>query len=377
VRFLFLIQGKSIEDHPGYHDACLRLLDENLLSAYMPFCYYGDPTRVSSWEQRWESLLHEARLFAPDLVLCHFFHGPIKGTRILMDGLRSLPCKPTIASSCGDPFVPGFSFHNFPNSLRESTRAADLSFFSQMGAGAAAAAKWGARNIILWPHGLCQKRFKATVTSQLAPADFDVVFIGSHTAGRNPLSSITKAAKARKLLVLELARRYGQRFGLFGHGWQGMQCWQGPIPYHMQVETMRRGRVVFGGYPHTSADYYLSDRPFIAIGSGIPFLDFAVPKVDRIFHNNEHWYLYRDRDSLLKLTGDILDADESIILSRASAAAECIRRNHTQYHRMKFAIQTMGMLRAARLAGKRCEVPKIDFLLPGASQSGAIENWNG
>ena len=377
MRLLFLIQGSSVDDHPGYHHACLRLVSEGALEAYYPFCYYGEPTKTLTWMHRWQHLLEQAAEFSPDLVLLQFYHGPMTATRFLIEGLRSLPSKPTIASSCGDPFVPGLSFHSFPKALQESTRLADLSFFTQMGAGARAAANWGAKNIVLWPHGCCQTRFGPSAHIRTEAPEFDVVFIGSHVPGRNPFSSITKAARARRLLVRELSSRYGKRFGLFGHGWQGMQSWQGPIPYHMQAQAMRRGRIVFGGYPHTCADYYLSDRPFIAIGSGIPFLDYAVPKVDRIFQSGEHWHLYRDKDELLGKCDELLDADEAAILSQAKAAADYIYRKHTQYHRMKFAVQTMGTLRSERFSGRCCPTPHLDFLLPVASVGGAIENWRG
>ena len=377
MRFLFLIQGKAVEDHPGYHDACLRLLGENVLSAYMPFCYFGEPAQRMHWRERWEALLHDARQFSPDVVLCQFFHGPIEETRFLMDGLRALPSRPAIGSSCGDPFVSGLSFHNFPKPLRESTRLADLSFFTQMGAGANAAGKWGAKNIVLWPNGLCQVRFSSRLDLSAWKPDFDLVFVGSHNAGRNPLSSVTRAARNRFKLVSLLSRRYGRRFGLFGRNWQGNSSWQGPVAYSDQVVTARRGRIVFGGYPHCTADYYTSDRFFMAVSSGVPLVDYRVPKVDRLLADGSAWYSYCSEVELIRICDLLLNMDKQDLMEQSDTAAALVHERHTQYHRMKFAIQTMGMLRAARLAGKRCEVPKIDFLLPGASQSGAIENWHG
>jgi hypothetical protein len=377
VRLLFLIQGRTPQDHPGYHDGCLRLMAENTLSAYLPFCYYGDHTEGVDWRLRWISLLDQAKLFLPDVVFCQFFHGRIKHTRFLIEGLRSLPSRPTIASSCGDPFVPGLSFHNFPKPLRDSTRLADISFFTQMGAGATSAARWGAKNIVLWPHGICQVRFGLPMWSDHNAADFEVVFIGSHVVGRNPVSSLARAARARTALVLSLAKRYGKRFGLFGRGWSGLECWQGPVPYEMQGDTLQRGRLVVGGYPHSCADYYLSDRPFIAIGSGVPFLDYAVPKVDRIFRPGEHWYLYHDEQELLSTCDKLLETEGTSVALKAQAAADYVHSRHTQYHRMKFAIETMGALREARRQGRHCAAPNIDFLLSGFPLRDAVANWHG
>jgi len=379
MRFLFLIQGRTTDDQPGYHDGCLRLLQENRISAYDYFCYYdgSDNLTGKGWSEQWSRLERKAKDFSPDLVLLQFFHGPMDNVSGLMARLRVLPSGPTIASSCGDPFAPGLLDHGFPRSFIESSSLADMSFFSQMGRSAKAAEKWGARNLLLWPHGNCQKRFPNDFDAVTWKPEFDVVFVGNHTSVRNPFSSLGRGSKKRAALVDALTRRYGKRLGLFGRGWNGNPAWQGPIPYHDQVKAFRRGRVVFGGYPHASDDYYLSDRPFIAMGSGIPLIDYRVPKVDELFLEERDWYLFSDSNELMAQCDKVLKSDCAEVMRKAEKAAALVHQKHTQYHRMKFAIETMTALRMARLQKREFHVPEIEFLLPGPSGRDAIRNIRG
>lgn len=379
MRFLFVIQGASPDMHPGYHDGCLRLLAEGGISAYDYFCYYdrGENPEGRSWSEQWRRLALKAKAFEPDLIFLQFFHGAMEDVCSLMASLRALPSRPTIASSCGDPFAPGLFNHGFPRSLIESTALADISFFSQMGRSAHAAEKWGARNQFLWPHGNCQKRFPNDFDAGDWRPEFDVVFVGNHTPVRNPFSSLGRGSKKRAALVDALTRRYGKRLGLFGRGWKGNPAWQGPIPYHDQVKTFRRGRVVFGGYPHASDDYYLSDRPFIAMGSGIPLIDYRVPKINELFREELDWYLFSNGDELMAQCDKILEADCADVMRKAEKAATLVHQKHTQYHRMKFAIETMSELRSARSQKREFKVPEIDFLLPGTSGRDAVRNIRG
>lgn len=376
MRLLFLIQGRVPEDHPGYHNGCQRLLAEGCIDGYQYFCYHdrGKEGERRTWGEQWKRLRSEAIEFKPDLIFLQFFHGPMQEVRELMGILRALPSKPTIASSCGDPFAPGIFNHGFPKSLIESVVLADISFFSQMGRSAEVAAKWGATNLFLWPHGNCQVRFPNDFDPSTWKPEFDVVFVGNHTRVRNPFSCIGRGSRKRAALVADLTSRYGKKLGLFGHGWNGNPAWQGPIPYQDQVKTFRRGRVVFGGYPHASDDYYLSDRPFIALGSGIPLIDYRVPKVDELFLEERDWYLFSDGDELMAQCDKVLESDCVEVMGRAEQAATRVHQKHTQYHRMKFAIETMSELRLARSQKREFNVAEIDFLLPGLSGKNAVRN---
>lgn len=378
MRFLFLIQGKATSDHPGYHSGCKRLLQEGELSAYMPICYYGLREQLGTWKAAWEEVISQSREFQPDAVFLQFFHGPIEDVEFLMESLRRVDPHALIATSSGDPFIPGFlSFADFPTSLKISCAQSDICFSTQMLPAVRSLQRAGGRNFVLWPHGCCQERFKNDFDSEQWSPEFDLVFVGSNNQSRNPFSAFGKAGRKRENFVRQLSRRYGKRFGLFGRNWRGLESWQGTIPYAEQIETVRRGRLIFGGVPYTLADYYMSDRPLIMMGSGIPFLDHRVPQVEELFSDGKNWYLYDSVETLFRTIDRLLEMPADTLLHRAGETADLIFSRHTQYHRMRTAVGILSEVAAARRSGKPMPLPKLDFFLPDSLQPGAVYAWQG
>ena len=41
MNLLYLSQGYKISDHPGYHDACLKLHNEGFIDEYLNIPFYG------------------------------------------------------------------------------------------------------------------------------------------------------------------------------------------------------------------------------------------------------------------------------------------------------------------------------------------------
>jgi hypothetical protein len=280
-------------------------------------------------------------------------------------------------------FCQAYSIFNrdFPHSFKVAASLSDIVFMNAMGRAADAVANWGAKNIVLCPNGVCQKRFGSLPsTPESHEVDFDVVFIGSNTAPKNFLKGYYWGSKRRRQMIELLAKRYGKKFGLFGNGWAHLDCWQGPVPFSRQLEACQRGRIVFGGYPHVAKEaYYTSDRVFMQICSGIPFVDYHVPKTEQLLRNREHWFLVNDEDALIKACDMLLEQDKSERLGRASKTAEYVMEKHTQYHRMKFMLNTVLTYRRAKELGKLPPKPQLDFFLPEvdfAEESKiAIRNW--
>jgi spore maturation protein CgeB len=375
MRLLFLLQGKSVDEQPGFHAGAQQLVREGLLSGYLPYCYYGELHKAGGWSDSWRNLTLLARDFRPDFVFLQYFHGNITHVAELMAALKTLPNRPLIATSCGDPYhARTLSFRPFPLSLKIASKHSDLLFMSQMGEAAVAAASWGARNIVLWPHSCCQARFRPDFALPQWSPDFDVVFIGSNNRGRNVFSAHNRAARQRHRFVRFLSRRYGTRFALYGKNWEGEASWQGTIGFDDQVSTMRRARIVFGGYPHSMADFYLSDRPFIAMGSGIPLVDFRVPRIEQVFRDGHEWYLFSDEKELAKRTDEILEADSKVVMANAAGVSRRIFESHTTYHRLKQVIEVMDQMREHRISRRTMPPPHLSYL---SDQQGAVHNWVG
>jgi spore maturation protein CgeB len=221
---------------------------------------------------------------------------------------------------------------------------------------------WGSRNLVLSPNGCCQVRFSSPPISQAAAPEFDVVFVGSRIRSRNPLSHFYWVARKRVEFIEACTKRYSRRFGLFGNGWNGNPAWQGPIPYAAQHEAYRRSAVVLGGMPNAYHDYYTSDRVFIAIASGVPFVDYWVSGVDRILQPGRDWWLARNVAEMFRLCDRLLEMPSSERIHLGEEARERVLAHHTQYHRCKEMVEIVRSIRDARLSGRRAAQPKLSFL---------------
>jgi hypothetical protein len=378
MRLLVLYQADdAARDHPGYYDGFERLVKEGALRAHAAIAYYK-VAQQRGWDGLWAEAAQAAQAMKADAIFLHWFHvGKIPDPTPGILRLKNLPQRPTVFASLGDPF--GRWTRRVPKCFRVASRLADVSFLTGMGYIAQQLRKWGSRNLVLMPNGCCQVRFAALVQPSDDP-QFDVVFIGSRLRPRNPIGHYFRVARRRVQLVEAFTRRYGPRFGLFGLGWEGNPSWRGPVAYKCQHDAYRDAAVALGGLPHAYHDYYTSDRVFIATGSGVPLVDYAVPGVECILQPGVDWWLARDIEGMIAGCDRLLAMSSPERLVLGQRARERTLASHTQYHRCREMVEIVRQVRAARLAGRSAEEPKLSFLAPatpGQFAPPAIVAWQG
>lgn len=366
MRLLVLMQGHAASDHPGFHDGFNRLVREGVLTYYEAIPYWGFAAEFG-WQALYQHAFERAQAIAADAIFLQFFHGEIPSPAQFIKRVKGIPSAPLVFSSCGDPF--GQYAKRLPLSMIEASRFSDVSFYTGMGHIAQQAVAAGAKNVLLMPHGCCQVRFGSIDNARIEEPEYDIVFIGSRISSRNPFSPLFRSGRARLNMVTALQQRYGKRFALFGQNWEGFLSWRGSIKFDRQVDTYRKARLIIGGYPNVFADYYTSDRPFIAMTSGIPFLDQRVARIDRFFKDGEHWYLYDDFNSMIRLIDKLLDEDQSILRQQAETTTTLIREKHTQYHRVREMVEIVASLRDGRMKGNKVLPPVFSYFLPDIDQS--------
>ncbi len=384
MRLLVLYQARdAARDQPGYYDGFERLLAEGVLEAHraIPF-----PGRVAEcgWPALWDEAETAAREIEADAVFLQFFHGP---SWILpadpsagIERLKRLPSRPTVFTSLGDAF--GRWIRTFPECYRMASSLADVNFLTGMGFQARHLARQGARNLVVMPNGCCQVRFSAMLDESHYAPDFEVVFIGNNTTyTKNVLSQFFWTGRRRREFVALVARRYGCRFGLFGHGWSGNPSWQGPIHYDRQHSAYHRSAVALGGIPGAYHDYYTSDRMFIAVASGIPFVDYAVAGVDLLLRPGRDWWPAPDIRGMIRRCDDLLSLSQEQRLRLGRCARDHVLTSHTQYHRCREMLRIVRDVRAARRRGGRAIEPRLSFMNPGDSTFSAhppaVVAWQG
>lgn len=379
MKLLSLLQGHRVQDQIGFHESGIRLLREGWLEDYQAIPFLA-ADRLPPENPTYDLILESARKLGPEIIFFQHFHFyKIPDPTWLIAQLRRAVPQAVILVSSGDSF--GRWTRRLPESLIQASRAGDLTFLSGMGYVADDLAKKGGRNICFMPHGFCPVRFLPPRDLDLQrneAADWEVVCVASNYQVKNPFSYLYQHKQARIRQIRLLQRRYGRRFALFGRGWEGVPGWRGPLPYIEQARIYRASRVVVGGHPGGAMDYYLSDREFIAMASGAPFVEFWTPRIETIFKDENHWYLYRDEAEMIRKIDRILEDSAGIFKNTAKSTEVYVRSKHSNYHRLKEMLRIAQELFAARAAGKRYK-PNLEFFLPNvnwaAEEKFALKGW--
>lgn len=372
-----LLQGVVPEDQLGLHRGFEQLEASGELASYSAFPYRSLRSAFE-WGQYFAAVLEHMRSTGSTALLCQFFHSPdIPDPRPFLEEVARLPQRPVIATSCGDGF--GSMLWPPPESLARACSRSDISFVTAMGGLAEKLHKAGARRITLMPLSACDERFglRPAAVETVEP-EFDVVFIGSRPGGRNPTKGLYWSGKKRSAAVERLNKRYGSRFGLFGHGWAGLRAWQGPSAFADQVAVCHRGLVVYGGYPGSLSDYYASNRPFIQALSGRPVVDHYVPRVDTLLAEGSEWILARDTDETVRLIDQLLETPTTAV-DIGSCGARAVAARHMDSHRTALMVSIMSEVYNARIQGREATCPPLDFFHAGvdvpSQMMAAVKAW--
>lgn len=151
------------------------------------------------------------------------------------------------------------------------------------------------------------------------------------------------------------------------------------MSYAAQLDVCRRSQVVFGGVPGIYQDYYTSDRVFIQNTSGVPFVDWHVPRINNLLRENDHWYLAHDAKSMVGQIDGLLAQDPSERFASAHQTAHYVFNKFSQLAMMRFLVTTLQQGRSSQISGKTARIPKIPFFLPEVNlddeEQFATRNW--
>lgn len=343
MKVLFLSQGKQISDHPGWNDALEKLKEEGEILDFLNIPFYGYAEEYG-WDGFYSKVVSLCEEFSYDLIYFHYFHKKgVPSPKDCIKSIKSLKYNPIVITSSGDPWSDNWMLPDFPNNFKDASVFSDITFSTQMGKAADKMKSWGASNIVYTPNSMCQVRFKAgEVNFNNHHFDHDVVFVGSNNTTKlfHPISKGWWGNKKRQNMVSKLHKKFGNRLGLYGNNWQYSSA-RGPVPFNKQQDAFRRGKIVVGANPISHSDYYSSNRLFFEVSSAIPTVELSVARLDNILRNEDHCYFASDVDELIVKCEELLNSDPQILYHKSSKAAKYIEEKHTQYHRMKFKIDTV------------------------------------
>jgi hypothetical protein len=364
LRLLYLAAEVKPGNEVGVRDAFVRMVTDGTLEACEVIPHYSMAAHLGGWDPFWRYVLRHATEYRPDLI---FIQSLMRGQFPDWAGecLRSLPSNPMVCCHTVDCFgrIMGYKA---PKAFLNVARFSDATFLCGMGRVARHFRRAGARRVYLLPAGVCQKRFAVPLVPDRYQPDLDVVFVANRRHPLNPMN-IFPGSFGRRRLVNRLSQRYGKRFAIFGAGWDGFPSWQGPLPFEKQHEAYWRGKVAIGHASLLDVDYYCSNRTFIGIASGIPYLERAVPRINALFQDGREVHLYTTVEEAMALCDKHLAEAPERRLELGAAAREAIMSRDTDEHQMRCLIRTMLSLMAAERNGQPDPLPICDFFAPGVS----------
>jgi hypothetical protein len=237
--------------------------------------------------------------------------------------LRARPDRPVIALQDMDAY--GLVRGRPGRGTRTLARTADVVYISGTGPLTRVFRRWGARRIRYAYDGADTVRFGAPWTPT-RERELDVVMVANRNRGRFPGTALP-GTRSRVRLAAELQRRHGDRFGLYGSGWEGFPSALGPVDFDRQTDINRRAWVSASWDHFPRIGSYCSNRVPISLLSGIPHVTNYNPGLDTIYPPGSGLFWVRSVRAVADTVDRILaePIDERLALGRY---AEAFARRH-------------------------------------------------
>jgi hypothetical protein len=283
MRLLYLPNEPTLGWQVGARDALAKLRADGALSDLQVYSFLQEHATVAV-----SDILNLCNEHRPDAVLfTKIDRFPL--TPGMLESLRRSSSRPTIAYYDADVY--GTIFKRFSPQMKLMCGQADLTFLCGLGRNATRFERHGARKIYYIPHTASKAQFGQSIALS-QNRDFDVVLIGNRIQSRlsllnNVSFARTPGAYERESLVRKLGAVFGNRFGVFGRGWDGYIGNRGPIAFDKQHDVLRKSWLSVGYEHFPGTPYYFSDRLPIALMAGVAHLVHFHPGYDALFTNGD------------------------------------------------------------------------------------------
>lgn len=222
--------------------------------------------------------------------------------------LRATPGKPLLIYYDGDIY--GRLFKRLNAETRAMCRSADLVLLCGLGDNARLFQDAGARRIGYLPHSASLAQFGGEWTPTRARRH-DVIVIGNRIRGRFPLQERIPCARMpgvfqREQLVRRLGAVFGDRFAVYGTGWDGFTGDRGPIAFDRQHEVLRDSWLSVGYDHFPGTPQYFSDRLPIALMSGVAHAVHYHPGYETMFRSGRELLWAHSFEGLVDVARDAL-----------------------------------------------------------------------
>lgn len=329
-RLLYLPNENPITVQAGPRAAFERMKQDHILDDYKVFSYLLEAQKVfgnSTWEDK---LLEIINNFKPNIIFWQHV-GKFPLTSNLFQKIRRSSSVPFLIYHEADVF--GKFRKRLTPSMRLLTRNSDITFVVGLGENARLFESAGAKKVIHSPWCADTELF-GKPWDPYTPGRKDVVMIGNHIQDRFSLLDRIPGlgfpgAKQREQFALRLYRKIGNRFTVYGSGWEKFLFSAGKLPFTDQEIVLRRHLLSVNWDHFPDTPLYFSDRLPNTLLSGVAHATNYHPGYEQIFSNGVNLTYYRSIEEAVDVIDWLLCQPEQKLIEIGLEGERFVRQNLT------------------------------------------------
>jgi hypothetical protein len=320
MKLLYIPNEREEGDQIGPRAALAARYERGELSGFRAFSYLVEAKRLGSPAKALAKLTQVAEEFGPDVVLWqHVDSFPVSDEQLA--AIKALPSRPLLVYHEGDVY--GRTAKPLTRSLRAFARCADLVAVIGLGPIADAFRAHGARRIVYAPHSVDLIRFGTPWTPTQVRC-FDVVMVGNRFRSlfrsRKLPGNVTRERLARRLWDI-----HGERFAVYGSGWNGYPFARGPIPFSEQERVLRESWLSVNWDNFHEIPFYFSDRLPIGMASGVAHVTSYQPGYEHVFRDGEHIAFARSVEQCVEVVDYLLSRPRTELMEMGARGQAWVR----------------------------------------------------
>lgn len=335
MRLLLILNEHPEGAHDDVHRSLAQLQQEKLLHAYLVYPYLARMKSGLNSKDVVTEIIEKARDFQPTAILWASAE-LIKIDLASIEVLKNLTSKPVFGYWDGDMYQD--PYNPIPKNLAKLIQNCQVSFWPGYSNSLEKLKKIGCRDLRYAPSATDEFRFGKLRTND-TEIKYDVALVGNRVSSRFPWRR-WPGARWREEIVMFLTKKLGDRFAVFGNGWNVSSA-KGPIPFKEQYKAYHQSRVVVA-VNNLPTDYVFSNRLPIVLSSGVPLVHNYENGFEDIFQNSLNPIFFKTTEEAWKKISNLLEKEQSKLNQISESAYHFVLQNFTIKTIFRYMLQVLN-----------------------------------
>ena len=200
------------------------------------------------------------------------------------------------------------------------------------------------------PHSFARDSFGESDPSTVAKT-CDLVMIGNRGVRRKLKFLYVPGGRRRADFAGRLSRIFGQRFFLYGRGWDHLPSARGMLPFLEQERAIQASRISVNWDHFDEIDFYFSDRLPISLVAGVPHVTTWHAGYDEMFAGVPGLYACKTVPEAVEVTRWLLSRPDEELAEEGLAARRWARAHLEANDVYRRAVQKVARHHVERTGG--------------------------